>query len=315
MTWSRTIARPAAAQGRPPTRLMATVIPLAELLSRRFAYRGLYRAMTLFSKSSGAITVSDGGRAILTFSAGDPYWLPLVAKEYHYEPEIERLLTRLQGTDALFLDVGANMGYWSVAASNNLGPGSVVVAVEPNPTVGRWLTLNQQHGNYQIVKRAIYSHSGRTEVFETSRLGHAGGHLSVTPKSYLKSSSSFEVTTITIDDLVTQHQPNREQTLPIIVKLDVEGAESAALDGAALTLGRDALWIFEDHGQDDHARAARAFASRDIGLWFLPRAGEPIWLPTIDSLRPLKVHRGWGYNVLACNPDGEWPERLGLPRA
>lgn len=50
------------------------------------------------------------------------------------EPELA-VLTRLVPRDGVFIDVGANVGVYTLSAASVVGAGGIVVAVEPFPDI------------------------------------------------------------------------------------------------------------------------------------------------------------------------------------
>ncbi len=54
-----------------------------------------------------------------------------IAKGVSYEPHVSALLRRELARGDTFLDVGANIGYFTMMAANLVGPSGKVVAVEP----------------------------------------------------------------------------------------------------------------------------------------------------------------------------------------
>jgi len=113
--------------------------------------------------------------------------------------------------------------------------------------------------------------------------------------------NSAVVVTTTIDDLY-----QKSGLGPVVVKLDVEGAESAALRGATRAL-RSALFIYEDHGADRHHSATRSFLDAGLSVMFIDDHGNPpLAVPYIDDLDALKSDRTYGYNLFGYHPDGCW---------
>ena len=49
-----------------------------------------------------------------SFLLKDPYYNRLIYPKFKYEPEVEYILRKLKKINFLFIDAGANYGYWSV---------------------------------------------------------------------------------------------------------------------------------------------------------------------------------------------------------
>jgi len=105
------------------------------------------------------------------------------------------------------------------------------------------------------------------------------------------------VPSVTVDSLLRRCCPGLAG--PVVVKLDVEGAEIPAGEGAAQTLAeRDVIFLFEDHGQDPECRVSRHLM--DLGMVVLS-PGHPHPL-TIAEIRAVKTDPLRGYNFAACWP-------------
>lgn len=140
-------------------------------------------------------------------------------------------------------DVGAQVGWYTLLASELVGPGGTVIAFEPLPTVARYLRRNVEINhcsNVQIVEAAV-SDNDDTAAFFAKEDGSLGS------LSSIYGPTAMTVKTVTIDSLV------RDKTIPPpdVIKMDIERGELAALRGAASTLIEHAPVIFlETHGHD-----------------------------------------------------------------
>jgi FkbM family methyltransferase len=68
-----------------------------------------------------------------------------------YEPDTTRLFASLSEPAWTVLDVGANVGYFSVIAAQCGGPGTTVVAFEPNPRVYEMLKQTSSLNGQSII--------------------------------------------------------------------------------------------------------------------------------------------------------------------
>ncbi|HUI59825.1 MAG TPA: FkbM family methyltransferase [Steroidobacteraceae bacterium] len=127
--------------------------------------------------------------------------------------------------DDLFVDVGANVGSYTVLAAGAVGARSV--SIEPVPqTYLRLLdnlSLNSLLGRVDARNLAIGSAAGTvrfTADLDTVNHALAAGETA---------NSAISVSVETLDAVLGDR-------LPAVIKIDVEGFESAVLDGAAATL-------------------------------------------------------------------------------
>ena len=142
-----------------------------------------------------------------------------------YERFTEALLRTYLREGDVFLDVGANIGYFTRIASTLVGPTGHVHAFEPMPSAIRLLRKNSEHlANVSLYEIALSDHRGNSDFSvrkqgETSSLG--GDPLAA---------EMIRVRTDTIDNLFSAH--DRVD----VIKIDVEGYEYEVLQGARATI-------------------------------------------------------------------------------
>jgi len=126
------------------------------------------------------------------------------------------------------LDVGAHIGYYSLIAATPIGPNGKVFAFEPAPDNFEILRQNIElngHTNIVPVQKAVDAKSGqRTFLLAESSDSHG---FFTHPLSRTK--STCLVACVAIDEFLAGHTVD-------VVKLDVEGAEPAAILGMKNTL-------------------------------------------------------------------------------
>ncbi len=155
------------------------------------------------------------------------YWLA----KGTYERHTRKLFRRALEPGMRVLDIGANIGYYSLLAAEAVGSTGAVYAFEPDPSNCRFLrhnvALNGHAGVVRIFPNAVADYSGAMRFF-------------VDTQNSLKSSSvvvganvdSIEVECTTVDDVALGDEAID------VVKLDVEGGEIAAIKGMKRTLAR-----------------------------------------------------------------------------
>ncbi len=189
-------------------------------------FRLLYKKTSLGGE--GRMTLDLGGRPVqMRFNARNTQFNALYLPQYRdgYEPETTALLDLLCGDDALFLDIGANWGFFTLYLAARPGFAGRVHAIEPMPdsfadlaSLVRQAGLSERVTCHEIAlsdqdgqgfMRAEDVHSG------LARLGETAGARPVR----LARLDSFDL-----------GRP------PAALKIDVEGHEAAVLSGAAQTL-------------------------------------------------------------------------------
>ncbi|ATL83741.1 FkbM family methyltransferase [Streptomyces malaysiensis subsp. malaysiensis] len=151
-----------------------------------------------------------------------------------WEPHMTRWLQRRLKPGDVFVDIGANIGYYSVLASRLVGGSGKVVAVEASPT---FLGLLQRHArrngcaNIRTVNAAV---SDREELltFILASSRNMGAN-SVVPYDG-PAESTFEIAARPLPDLLTEDEIARAR----VIKVDVEGAEGGVVRGLVPLLDR-----------------------------------------------------------------------------
>jgi FkbM family methyltransferase len=171
------------------------------------------------------------------------------------ESSVQEALVRHLGPGDVVYDIGANLGFFSLVAARLVGPEGRVYAFEPAPENAEAIRRNAELNlvdNIVVVERAVSSRRGsaRLQIVDDqswSRLEQFGRH----PDT----ERVLEVETVTIDELVR----SGELAPAALVKIDVEGAEAAVLEGMRATIDehRPAI-VCELHGTHREIAAALA---------------------------------------------------------
>jgi FkbM family methyltransferase len=159
-----------------------------------------------------------------------------------YEPATTAVLRERLVDRSVFVDVGANHGYFSVLAAAFVGASGRVVAFEPNPRVFDQLRthvrINGFESRVSLHQIALGAASASSVPLFVSRRADNSGVASLRPAQellelgWLSRGESVDVRVETLDGWLAASGLGRIDVL----KLDVEGAEDDVLDG-----GRHAL--------------------------------------------------------------------------
>jgi FkbM family methyltransferase len=147
-----------------------------------------------------------------------------------YEREVTRALAATLQPGGVFLDGGANIGYFTLLASRAVGATGRVLSAECDPRNLGYLHRNVTENhceNVTVLSVGLTSAHG-ARSFLPDPAG-AEGHL--TPAG----AGSISVDCVTIDELVRQSGCERVD----LVKLDLEGGETDALRGMVETSRRN----------------------------------------------------------------------------
>jgi FkbM family methyltransferase len=160
-----------------------------------------------------------------------------------HEPSLTRLLlTRFADSQPRnFIDVGANIGYFTCLMGKLAGTTGTVVAVEPEPqnfSLLRENTALNQLNNVSAHQCALGASEG-TALLGLYKAANRGRHSIVDTEA----KSRIEVPVKSLDELTRNVRPNI--TSWALMKIDVEGYEAFVLDGASETLSRVASMVME----------------------------------------------------------------------
>lgn len=270
---------------------------MLSLLKHRLYWRFCNLAGHLIAKEGDSCVIGLGPESRMRIFLNDPYWSRLVTASYHYEADFFRVLDALKDQRFGFVDGGANFGYWSILLSGERLGNHPTLAIEASRSTFEILSENCRlnQNRFQCIYHAISDKSGVPVQIDAPK-GHAGAHIRECER--LDPSSGL-VETITLDDAVRQYGSHLPEQL--LVKLDVEGQEINAFRGASQLLQRDALFYYEDHGNDPESKVTR-FILEELGLlvFYIPESGSLKPIHTTEDACRVKVRKTYGYNFLAC---------------
>lgn len=163
-----------------------------------------------------------------------------------YEPAESAIVRRLLRDGDLAVDVGANLGWFSILMANCVGRRGLVLAIEPTPPIRRRLQSNLSANpslNIRVLPVAIGSSAGVAEIHMFEELPHGHASLSNLGRG---DDVTFEVEIKRLDDLI---QPGGR--MPTLIKVDVEGSELDVLRGAhgLLSTQSPPMWMLEVNHQ------------------------------------------------------------------
>ncbi|MEW6594378.1 MAG: FkbM family methyltransferase [Thermodesulfobacteriota bacterium] len=164
-----------------------------------------------------------------------------------YETSKQHLLQSLVGPGMTIYDVGANAGFYTLAFSRLVGAGGKIYAFEPfaenAANILMHIRLNGCR-NTVLYQAAVSDQEGFSSfhVSESNAMGH------------LDREGAYRVPTVTLDALIRTF----DLPVPDIVKVDVEGAETAVLRGACNLLEMHrTVWLIALHSDRQRLNCGR----------------------------------------------------------
>lgn len=279
-------------------RTVDSSVPLAERALRGALVVPPFTALSLLLRFSAGRRHLTRLFGITSFGATLTCRLPDLIATYIWvfgvwEPDLTRFIaTRLDEGD-VFVDVGANIGYYSLLAARSVGPCGGVVAVEASPTMFNELDRNARADAFgdriRQVNAAAAAKTGTLTIFAGP--AHNEGMSTTLPTRGLRVESTVDA--IPLDQLLTFD----EVTAARIIKVDVEGAEPDVLAGMVNLIGSlrsDAEIVVElspDWWPDRQLRpidVLRPFVDAGFHVYTLPNsyaAWRYLWPNVVGDIR------------------------------
>jgi FkbM family methyltransferase len=155
-----------------------------------------------------------------------------------FDPNEFAFLSEVLRPGMTALDAGANEGLYSLFFRQRVGPQGLVIAIEPSERERGQLQRNLAINGFSDVKvipAALSDRSG-TAALHVAEDDHAGHNtLGIFAAGWVQGARDETVPLVALDELVAKHGIGRVD----VIKLDIEGAELAALRGAQALLARD----------------------------------------------------------------------------
>jgi FkbM family methyltransferase len=145
-----------------------------------------------------------------------------------WEPHLTHWIRRRLAPGDGFIDVGANIGYFSLLASKLVGRSGLVVAIEPSPTIFAVLQSNLARNrarNVRAVHAAVSDSTGALRLFRgpDSNIG----------RTTVLADEGFELACVVNAAPLAALLRPEEIRAARVIKIDVEGAEWSVVAGMA----------------------------------------------------------------------------------
>ncbi len=203
-------------------------------------------------------------------------------KKYYEAGPVDRL-QEFVPTGSVVIDVGANVGFFTLRFAEWVGSAGQVISIEP------------EQQNYDILSASLARAglSGRVRALKAAAVAVAGGTLlEINPlhpadHKLSRDGTGLPVDGVRLDDLVAETGHLR----PSLVKIDVQGAEMLVLLGASqiLKIARPALFIeLHEEGLKKFGTSVSAIldhlSGQGYAAFWLRREGAP------QEASPTEIH-------------------------
>lgn len=234
--------------------------------------------------------------SVYQFPYGDAYWSVLCAPGFTYEKEIEGFVRRCaqEKLSYVFVDCGANFGYWSSRVSSQDAGAQRAIAIEASiESFDHTLRNRALNDNRFIAHHRAVSDRDGDELTIDSGSKHEQRAVTVAASSAAGSETVISLSLAKLADV----DPKADN---IVLKLDIEGLEIPALKSANHWLEHNTLVIFEDHGSDTQHLTAKAFMD-EFGLQVFAGSADGRFtrIVSLDQMTAIKSVRRKGYDFFA----------------
>ncbi len=166
----------------------------------------------------------DTAIGTLWFDDQDAHLTPWIRQQGVWEADVMKLLRARLRPGGVFVDVGANVGFHTVLASQLVGPAGRVVAVEPAPWTLELLRANVWRSRAGATVVPVAASDARGTLRLSIEADHRSG-------ARLDAGGELEVEAAPLDELLPELAVD-------VLKVDVEGAEPLVLRGARSLIDR-----------------------------------------------------------------------------
>ncbi len=228
-----------------------------------------------------------------------------------YEQDLVRYLVTTIQPGMVCVDVGANVGYFTLLMASLVGTSGRVVAFEPTASTCRVLRDNVRLNGFRHVNVEELALSNYDGVLPF-REGPAGFDVYNTagtithPSAAHIAFASSAVNCTTLDRYLNRIGIERIN----LIKIDVEGSELSVLEGMEDMLRRNPQLRLIIEFADQTTRGF-GYRARDIGAWLLERGLRLSMISAHGELAPVSLDRIWdGQMVVATRnfypPSLDW---------
>jgi len=175
------------------------------------------------------------GKYIFYYLSNDKYIGRRIALE-KYEPYETQLILRQAKVGDVVIDVGANIGYYTVLLADKVGKTGKVYAFEPDIINFEILKKNIEANNLknvEIINAAVGSKAGKLKLHKSKE--NLGDH-----KLYGDDKETEEVKIIKIDDFLKNIKID-------LMKIDTQGWEPEVIEGAKKIISKNKPIMFLEY--------------------------------------------------------------------
>jgi len=199
----------------------------------------IYRRIFKLLKPTGMILINCQGNKMYVNTEDTGVASQLLAG-MEYEPFETELVKKLLKKNMSVVNIGANIGYYTLIAANSVGPNGKVYAFEPEPKNFKLLVRNIKKNDFKNIlpiQAAVSDKKGTLKLFlDKSNLAAP----SLAEQNTSKKNGFVEVETNSLDNFLEKYNKGFNVDL---IQIDAQGSEGLILAGAKKIIGNHNLKI------------------------------------------------------------------------
>ncbi|MEQ1742445.1 MAG: FkbM family methyltransferase [Candidatus Nitrotoga sp.] len=202
---------------------------LKKILFLRYVSRWLLMARGMHPSQMWGRVFNLDQKELVSLDGFDLYVMPndyigsQVIRNKSYEPHVTSLIKNTLGKEDVFLDIGANIGYFTMLASSIVKKGGgKVIAFEPNPQNLQLIYSSMQKNCAENIDIYPYAVSNTASILRFTNVGSNGG---VVTKHSKDQKHFFLVQSVVLDVIL------KDEAKISLIKIDIEAHEPFALKG------------------------------------------------------------------------------------
>lgn len=232
--------------------------------------RGLYRAA-----GDAHLERVDTADVSLYVIKSDPVVGRELLASRAYEPHVTERLRQFLVPGGVFVDIGANVGYYTLLAARRLGREGRVIAFEPNPVSLKVLLLNTAPEG-DAIRVYPFAVSDREGFLSLMRIVSIASSKRVAEEELRYPSDVTLTYAVRLDDVL------RDEPRIDVLKCDIDGHDYRAIRGGLATLARTRPVVFAEFNpgtlrsfsEIDPVEYLRLFVGLDYRMTVLLRHAE-----------------------------------------
>jgi FkbM family methyltransferase len=204
-----------------------------------------------------------------------------------YEPQVTAFLRRHLQTGMTFIDVGANIGYFTLLAATLVGTSGKTIAVECNPKNCELIYMSLHRNGFDNVLVYPFALSDTRKLMRFTS-GFSNG---VVNELAEEDEESVIVPAVTLDSLV-QNEPRID-----IIKMDIEGSEAKAWQGMQQIVDKHRPTILMEFFPDLLGKISEVKAEEFLNKIFASGYTASVLRPapheSLEAASPAEVMEAW----------------------